>query len=140
MNKCSLKGKFVGTEHTLVWIPKPVCRDGSVEYEIPRDGDVVHSITIIGVELGTIMQLLIGDDVVWSLRHQSSQQSIIVPYALNLVAIGYHTARLVLKQPMNHGQPNVKATYKLFDDIEYRIGLSTSKQSQDWWRYHEPTT
>lgn len=104
-----------------------------LHYEIPRNGDIVQNITIEGAVDDVNATLVVTDSVVWT-GAISAHQTITIPNSLNLIRIGYHTARLTLSTYDGFkNEPYVTATFLLFDDIEYRQGLSSSK----WWWDHK---
>ena len=106
-------------------------RNKGVEYEMPRAGDVVKNITITGLESSVPVMLLVGDKTVWD--DVSSGGGVTISIALNLIAIGYHTARLII---CTDKEPYVTADFELFEDIEYRRGLATTKW---WWPISAPS-
>ena len=99
-------------------------RNKGVEYEMPRAGDVVKNITITGLEASVPVMVRVGDETVWN--DVSSGGDMAIPITLNLIAIGYHTARLII---CTDKEPRVTAEFELFEDIEYRRGLANIK----WW-------
>ena len=99
-------------------------RNKGVEYDMPRDGDLVKNITITGLEASVAVMINVGGEIVWN--EVSSGGLMTIPIALNLIAIGYHTARLII---CTDKEPHVTADFELFDDFEYRRHLATIK----WW-------
>jgi hypothetical protein len=99
-------------------------RTNRLEYDIPRAGDILKNITITGLEASIHVMVLVGDKTVWN--DVSSGGVMTIPITINLIAIGYHTARLII---CTDKEPHVTADFQLFEDIEYRRGLSTTK----WW-------
>ena len=91
---------------------------------MPRDGDVVKNITITGLEASAPVMINVGGEIVWN--DVSSGGAMTIPIALNLIAIGYHTARLII---CTSKEPHVTAYFELFEDIECRRGLASTK----WW-------
>ena len=103
---------------------RAVTRNKRIEYDMPRDGDVVKNITIAGLEPSVPVMFYVGNETVWN--DVSLGGTITIPIALNLIAIGYHTAKLII---CTDKEPQVTADFELFEDIEYRRGLATTK----WW-------
>jgi hypothetical protein len=111
---------------------KPTCRtDYTLKYDIPRNGDVVQSITITAASESVDVILFVGDTV----AHTASvpaHQTIVLPTIVNMLRIGYHVACMKISVPngsFGAKEPSVTATFKLFDD-DFRHGLA---RLDKWW-------
>jgi len=109
-----------------------VAREGV--YEIPREGDTVRDITIRGSFVKATLNVGGGD--IWESAGAAAGGETVVPYELNLIGIGAHTARLTLEAVPALSSTTVKATFVLFEDIGYRRRLADRSHSP-WWIKNE---
>ena len=111
-------------------------------YDIPRDGHVVHNITLktpYNYDRITVTLRISGSDV-WSCTTISEQ--VIIPWSINLIAIGdCHSVNVIVHSHLNEefGEqyPNLTAEYILFQDPEYiqKHPTQFEKRSKGkyWW-------
>jgi len=109
-----------------------------LQYELPREGDVVRKITVGGTGIQHIrwMRINIGDVDAWtwnvSLSTTCKFHPISIPIAINLLAIGCHTCALQICMHKNTDELWMHAVYELRNDKE-RYHLAKEQNQRLWY-------
>jgi hypothetical protein len=104
-------------------------------YKLPKAGDIAGMITICTPK-PCVVQLMIAGEIKW-MANMKSNQTRILPMAINMIRLGYHDAMVRV-----HGTDAiVTARYRLFTvkDIHKRKEMAdVSTTSPDWYKVHQP--
>jgi len=103
-----------------------------LQYELPREGDVVRNITLAGMGIQHIkwVRINIGDVDAWTWKASLSVvgkiRPITIPIAINMMAIGYHTCALQICMHQTTDVLWMQLQYELYNDEE-RYHLARSR-------------
>jgi hypothetical protein len=103
---------------------------------LPKDGDIAKNITVQATVDSTVSFLVAGERV-WSMDAKQHEETTI-PFAVNMLKLGDHPAIVEIHNKKGNekelmGDFELKLTYTLFDDIEYRRNLATETRADVLW-------
>lgn len=109
--------------------------EGELWFRLPREGHIVRDITVSAPPF-TRVRLHVFSDIVWGPGLTDAQGTCVIPVALNILRIDYHSM-IVLVKCDDENLVTCAATYRILDSRDTILRLAVKHYRDRWYECPE---